>query len=256
MSNLEFPLGLNTNNEVVYCDLQIAPHLLIAGATGAGKSVGLHSMICALLSKNTPDDLMFMMIDTKMVELSSYEDIPHLLCPIVDEAYDAVDKLRALVGVMEKRYSLAKSLSARTLDEINEKLAESEELPYIVVVCDEIADLIMTSRREVEESIVRIAQKARAVGIHLVLATQSPRREIITGILKCNLPSRLCFSTSSELDSRIVLDQNGAGNLSGSGDALYSEQGKTPTRIQGAYVSSEEISSLVNFWSMQSKEVL
>lgn len=251
MSILDIPLGINTSNKVIKYDLTEAPHLLVAGTTGSGKSTFIHAMLCALLSKNTPDDLLIHLTDTKMVELDIYRDIPHLLAPVATDAYEAVDHFQALVSMMNIRYEMVKESGSRSLEEFNNKVNKNDKLPYILVVVDEVADLIMVAKKDIEESIVRIAQKARAVGIHLVLATQSPRRDVISGLLKCNLPSRIAFSTSSELDSRIILDYNGAGNLTGLGDGLFSDQGNPPIRFQAPYISSNEINSIVSHWKSQ-----
>lgn len=250
-SPLEFPLGLSTSNQIIAQDIRAMPHCLVAGTTGSGKSTGLHSMICSLLMATTPDDLQFHFTDTKMVELPVYDGIPNLLCDTVTDAYEAVEHFKALVGMMEKRYRMAQEHGVKSLDELNNRLPYSNRLPYILVVVDEIADLIMLSKHEVEESIVRIAQKARAVGIHMILATQSPRREIVTGLLKANLPSRLGFSTSSGLDSRIIMDKMGCEKLIGNGDVLFSDQGKSPIRIQSPYVSGAEIAGIVSHWQIQ-----
>lgn len=211
-------------------------------------SSGLHSLICSLLMTTTPKELMFHMFDSKMTELVMYDGIPNLLAPVITDPYEAVEHFHALTIMMDKRYKLAQELGARTLDEMNEKLSYDDQLPYILVVVDEIADLMLLSKHEVEESITRISGKARAVGIHLILATQSPRREIISGLLKSNLPSRLAFATSSPLDSRIILDKMGAQDLLGKGDAMFSDQGKSPVRLQSPFVSTDEISSIVDFW--------
>jgi S-DNA-T family DNA segregation ATPase FtsK/SpoIIIE len=248
---LNIPLGVNPSNEVVHVDIKDFPHLLIAGTTGSGKTSYLHSMICSLLMKTTPDQLQFMMVDSKMVELPIYDSIPHLLCPVITDAWEAITSFKALVSFMESRYKLAQEYGAKDLDELNEKLPQHEKRPYILVVVDEMADLMMLSKHEIEESITRLAQKSRAVGIHLVLATQSPRREVVTGLIKSNLPSRLAFAVGSALDSRIILDQGGAQDLIGAGDALFSSQGRTPFRIQTPYVDSEEISAVVKFWQDQ-----
>lgn len=252
MSNiLGIPLGISPSNEIIHYNLADAPHMLIGGTTGSGKSSFLSSMICSLLMNTTPDDLMFMMIDTKMVELTVYDGIPNLLCPCITDAWDAVDNLKALVAIMEERYKLAQEYGAKNLDELNEKLHPGQKLPYILVVCDEIADLMMLSKHEVEESITRLAQKSRAVGVHLVLATQSPRREVISGLLKSNLPTRLAFAVGSALDSRIILDAQGAQDLLGQGDALFSAQGRAARRIQCPYINSTEIESIIEHWRNQ-----
>lgn len=248
---LEIPLGINPSNETIYSDIKDFPHLLVGGTTGSGKTSFLTSMICSLLMKTTPDQLQFMLVDTKMVEMPIYEGIPHLLCPVITDAWEAIDNFKALVRLMEARYEAAKELNAKTLDELNERLSPRDKLPYIVVICDEIADLMMLSKNEVEESITRIAQKARAVGIHLVLATQSPRREVISGLLKSNLPSRLAFAVGSGLDSRIILDSMGAEQLIGRGDALFSAQGRQPFRIQTPFIESSEVEAIVQHWRDQ-----
>jgi S-DNA-T family DNA segregation ATPase FtsK/SpoIIIE len=253
-SPLTFPLGIDTNNEIVHLDIATAPHMLVAGTTGSGKSTFLLSMICSLLMTTTPDELSILTIDTKMVELTAYDGIPNLLCPCVTDAYEAIDSLNALVNMMESRYQLAQSLGAKSLPELNDKLSPDNKLPYILVVVDEIADLMMISKHSVEEAIVRIAQKARAVGIHLVLATQTPRREIITGILKSNLPTNISFATRSSLDSRIISGESGAEKLLGNGDCLYSFQGKASRRLQTPYVSTAEITAVVS--SLKSHSLL
>jgi S-DNA-T family DNA segregation ATPase FtsK/SpoIIIE len=245
-SPLEFPLGIDTSNNAISFDLREAPHMLAGGTTGSGKSTFLHNIICSLLMKTTPDELMFWMFDSKMVELPSYDGIPNLITPVVTDSYEAIEHFKAIVEVMEKRYAAARKYGAKNLEELNEKLLPSDRFPYILVIVDEIADLIFLSKHEIEESITRIAGKARACGIHLVLATQSPRREVISGLLKSNLPSRIAFSTSSELDSRIIIDKNGAGALTGNGDSLFSFNGKAPVRIQSPYISSDEVNSVVD----------
>lgn len=248
---LDIPLGISPNNEVIYYNLADAPHCLIAGCTGSGKSSMLHSIICSLLMKTTPDELMFMFIDSKQIELTQYDGIPNLLCPCITDAWDAIDNLKALVATMEQRYKLAQEYGAKDLIELNEKLPLGQKLPYILVVIDEVADLMALSKNEVEESVVRIAQKARACGIHLVVATQSPRREVISGLLKTNLPTRMAFAVGSALDSRIILDAQGAQDLLGNGDCLFSEQGRPARRIQCPYISSIEIESIAEHWRNQ-----
>jgi S-DNA-T family DNA segregation ATPase FtsK/SpoIIIE len=249
---LDIPLGINPSNETIHVDIKDFPHMLVAGTTGAGKTMYLTNMICSLLMKATPDDLQLMLVDSKQVEFPIYEDIPHLLCPVVTDAWEAIDNFQALVGLMESRYEAAKEFNTKTLDELNEKLSPHDKLPYIVVIVDEVSDLMMLSKYEIEESVTRIAQKSRAVGIHLILATQSPRREVITGLMKANLPSRLAFAVGSGLDSRIILDSMGAERLLGRGDALFSSQGKKPFRIQTPLIEKNEIEKLVSFWRDQS----
>ena len=255
-SPLEFPLGVTSDNQILSIDIRKMPHLLIGGTTGSGKSVGLHNMICSLLMATTPDELLILPVDTKMVELTVYDGIPNLICDCVTDGYEAVEYFQALVKLMEDRYHLAQEFGAKSLDELNQKLLPNQKLPYILVVVDEVADLMMINKHSVEESIVRIAQKGRACGMNLVVATQSPRREVITGLLKSNLPSRLAFATSSSLDSRIIIDKNGAQNLLGNGDFLFSWGGRIPTRIQSPYINQTEISSITNFLKSQNNLVL
>lgn len=244
-SPLTIPLGIDSMNNIISHDIKIMPHCLVAGTTGSGKSNFLHTMICSLLMKTTPDELLFHLTDTKMVELPIYDGIPNLMCECVTDSYDAIEHFKALVSMMEERYKLAQEYHAKSLPELNEKLPPDHKLPYILVIVDEVADLIFLSKHDVEESITRIAGKARAVGIHMILATQSPRREVISGLLKSNLPSRLGFSTSSELDSRIIIDKNGCGSLTGNGDVYFSDQGRAPIRLQAPFIDSNEISSIV-----------
>lgn len=242
-SPLEFPLGLTPDGQQIYCNLPQQPHMLVSGVTGSGKTASLHSMICSLISRYGPDDLQIALIDPKQVEFNIYEDIPHLATKIVTDAYDAISVFDGIVNCMEKRYTIASEVGAKNLIELNDK--QDEIFPHILVVCDEIADLMMTAKRDIEDYIIRIAQKARAVGIHLVLATQSPRKDVITGVLKCNLPTRLAFATSSALDSRIILDAGGAEQLLGNGDCLYSSQGRPAIRAQSPYINNKEIKDLV-----------
>lgn len=248
---LTFPIGVAPDNSIIARDIKTFPHCLVAGMTGSGKSNMLQSMICSLLMKTTPDELSLLLVDTKQVELTMYDGIPNLLTPVITDAWEAVNHFSVLVDIMEKRYKLAQEYGARELTELNDRLPSDQKLPYILVVVDEIADLIYLSKHEIEEAVVRIAQKARAVGIHLVLATQTPRREIITGILKANLSSRIGFTTASELDSRIIIDRNGLGQLTGLGDAVFVHNGKIPQRIQSPFVSSAEIGAIVKHWSDQ-----
>jgi DNA segregation ATPase FtsK/SpoIIIE, S-DNA-T family len=245
-SPLTVPLGISPDNQVISHSIKDMPHLLVGGVTGGGKSIALHSMICSLLMTTTPDELQLMLVDSKCVEMPQYEGIPNLITPVITDAYEAVDFFKALVLMMDKRYKFAQEMGARSLDELNEKLSPENKIPYILVVCDEIADLMFLSKHDVEESITRIAGKARAVGIHVILATQSPRREVISGLLKSNLPSRIGFSTSSSLDSRIIMDSMGCENLLGNGDMLFSNQGKSPIRLQSPLITSAEIESIVD----------
>src|ERR1035437_605697 len=247
---LSFPLGLDVDGEPLYCDLAACPHLLVAGETGSGKSSMINAMLCSLLSRFGPDQLALVLIDPKQVELTPYEGIDHLLAPIADDVDSALARLSSLVAMMELRYDVAAKLGARSLPEINAKLeaAGYQRYPSVVAVVDETADLMMSSRRVSESLIVRIAQKARAVGIHLVLATQSPRVAVVTGLIKANVPSRICFSVSSQTDSRVVLDRNGAETLLGQGDGLLSLGGARPLRFQGAFVDSNEIQTVCGQW--------
>ncbi len=250
-SDFTFPLGVRPDNNIINCNIPSCPHILVAGQTGSGKSTMLHSMICSLLMKFTPDEVVFHLTDTKKNELDIYNGIPNLIAPVVDDSWDAIQHFQALVHVMENRYQLAQEYNSKNLEELNERLPPGQKLPYILIIVDEIADLMYLSKHTVEESVVRLAQKSRAVGIHLILATQSPRREVVTGLLKANLTSRLAFSTSSELDSRIILDKNGSGQLIGNGDALYSFNGTGLQRLQSPLITSAEISAVVDWWKDQ-----
>ncbi|MCE9628346.1 MAG: DNA translocase FtsK [Candidatus Eisenbacteria bacterium] len=259
---LKIPLGVDVNGQPFVTDLTRMPHVLVAGATGAGKSVCLNSIITGLLFQHDPSTLQMVMVDPKMVELSMYNGIPHLAMPVVTEAKKAAKALRWAVGEMEKRYKLLSEVGARNINTYNERVAsgklkpaaESEEkaperLSYVMVIVDEFADLMVQVPGEVEEPIARLAQMARAVGIHLVLATQRPSVDVITGVIKANFPSRIAFRVASKVDSRTVLDMNGAENLLGMGDMLFLPAGKAePYRVHGAYVSEEEAVRVVDFW--------
>ncbi len=257
---LKIPLGVDVNGQPFVTDLAKMPHVLVAGATGAGKSVCLNSIITGLLFQHEPNTLQMVMVDPKMVELSMYNGIPHLVMPVVTEAKKAARALRWAVGEMEKRYKLLSDVGARNITTYNERVAsgklkvEGEEKPperlsYVMVIVDEFADLMVQVPGEVEEPIARLAQMARAVGIHLVLATQRPSVDVITGVIKANFPSRIAFRVASKVDSRTVLDMNGAENLLGMGDMLFLPAGKAePYRVHGAYVSEEEAVRVVDFW--------
>ena len=258
---LKVPLGVDVNGHPFVSDLSKMPHVLVAGATGAGKSVCLNSLITGLLFQHDPSTLQIVMVDPKMVELSMYNGIPHLVLPVVTEAKKAAKALRWAVGEMEKRYKLLSMVGARNILTYNERVADGrmptpaegekpvERLSYVVVIVDEFADLMVQVPGEVEEPIARLAQMARAVGIHLVLATQRPSVDVITGVIKANFPSRIAFRVASKTDSRTVLDHNGAENLLGMGDMLYLPAGKPdPYRIHGCYVSEEETVRVVDFW--------
>lgn len=245
-SKLILPLGRDVTGKPVIANLETMPHLLIAGATGSGKSVGLNSFLLSLLYQNSPRDLRFIMVDPKRVELTTYNNIPHLLCPVIENAEKAATSLRWIVSEMNKRYAELSRFRVRNIFEFNE-LEETENFARIVVVIDELADLMMAAGKEVEATICRIAQMARAVGIHLIIATQRPSVDVITGLIKANIPSRIAFAVSSSVDSRTILDGIGAEDLLGRGDMLYLPTGQNkPVRIQGIYISTEEIQRVTN----------
>lgn len=245
-SKLTLPLGRDVSGRPIVADLDIMPHLLIAGATGSGKSVAMNSFLISLLYQNSPLDLKFIMIDPKRVELSSYNNIPHLLTPVITDPDRAAISLRWVVSEMTKRYVELHDKKVRNIAEYN-AIKDVDKMPKIVVVVDELADLMMASGREVEASICRIAQMARAVGIHLIIATQRPSVDVITGLIKANIPARIAFAVSSSIDSRTILDGIGAEDLVGRGDMLYLPTGMNkPMRIQGIYVSTEEIERVTN----------
>jgi S-DNA-T family DNA segregation ATPase FtsK/SpoIIIE len=252
-------LGLDLGGKPVYIDLARMPHLLIAGSTGTGKSVCLNALLGSLLLRSSPDELRMILIDPKKVELNHYESIPHLLTPVVTNMKDAAAVLSNIVREMETRYELMGMKRARNLRDWNEARAAAGEppMPTILVVIDELADLMMVSPAEVEDSIIRLAQKSRAVGIHLVLATQRPSADVITGMIKANVPSRIAFAVSSQVDSRVVLDAGGAESLLGHGDMLFRPVGTSRLqRLQGAYVSEEEILAITDHWRGQGKPQL
>jgi S-DNA-T family DNA segregation ATPase FtsK/SpoIIIE len=253
-SKLVFALGKDVAGKAVCADLGKMPHMLIGGATNAGKSVGLNSLIASLLFRVTPDELKMVLIDPKRVELTLFDGIPHLACPVCRDSKQAAGIFRAVVKEMENRYLLLAQKGARNIDGYNEKVGEGEKMPYIVVVVDELCDLMMQAAAEVEGTITRLAQLARATGIHLVIATQRPSVDVITGVIKANIPSRIAFSVSSHHDSRTILDQNGAERLIGRGDMLFLPiDASKPTRIQGCYVSEKEIEAVCNFLKEQRK---
>ncbi|EFD8821451.1 DNA translocase FtsK [Escherichia coli] len=278
-SPLTVVLGKDISGEPVVADLAKMPHLLVAGTTGSGKSVGVNAMILSMLYKAQPEDVRFIMIDPKMLELSVYEGIPHLLTEVVTDMKDAANALRWCVNEMERRYKLMSALGVRNLAGYNEKIAEADRMmrpipdpywkpgdsmdaqhpvlkkePYIVVLVDEFADLMMTVGKKVEELIARLAQKARAAGIHLVLATQRPSVDVITGLIKANIPTRIAFTVSSKIDSRTILDQAGAESLLGMGDMLYSGPNSTlPVRVHGAFVRDQEVHAVVQDWKARGR---
>ncbi len=276
-SPLALALGKDIAGHPVIVDLAKMPHLLVAGTTGSGKSVGLNAMLLSLLFKATPHELRLIMIDPKMLELAIYEGVPHLLTPVVTDMKEAASALRWCVAEMERRYKLMASLGVRNIAGYNQKVKEAkkqgaplldplweegmayeaqplEELPYIVVLADEFADMMMVVGKKVEELIARIAQKARAAGIHLILATQRPSVDVITGLIKANIPTRIAFQVSSKIDSRTILDQQGAEQLLGHGDMLYLAPGTgVPVRIHGAFVADEEVHRVVCDWKRRGK---
>ena len=268
-SKLTVALGKDIAGTPVVGDLAKMPHLLVAGMTGSGKSVGVNGMIMSMLFKASPDEVRFIMIDPKMLELSIYDGIPHLLCPVVTDMREAGQALNWCVAEMEKRYRLLSHAGVRNLDGFNQKVEQAkaagkpllnpfslnpddpeplEKLPLIVVVIDELADLMMTERKSVEQQIARLAQKARAAGIHMIVATQRPSVDVVTGLIKANIPTRMAFTVQSKIDSRTILDQMGADELLKYGDSLFLQPGSAePTRLQGAFVSDDEVHQVVNF---------
>ncbi len=251
---LPLALGVDIAGRPVVTDLEKMPHLLIAGTTGSGKSVAVNSMICSMLMTRTPADLRLIMVDPKMLELSMYDDIPHLLVPVVTNPHKAAKALAWAVYEMERRYRLMSEARVRNIDGYNKAVRKEKDtgrLPYVVIVIDELADLMMVAGKDVEQSICRLAQKARASGIHLILATQRPSVDVITGLIKANLPSRISFQVSSRVDSRTILDQMGAEQLLGQGDSLFLSSGHTLQRIHGAFVSDAEVVGLVEHLKSQ-----
>ncbi len=253
-SRLCVALGQDVSGQNKYADLTKMPHLLICGATNSGKSIGLASIITSLLMRNTPKDLRFVMIDPKRVELSLFDQIPHLMCPVIKDVKESPGVLRAVWREMDRRYDLFSNEGVRNIEGWNTKATFQDRMPYIVVVIDELADLMMQAAAEVETSICRLAQLARATGIHLVIATQRPSVDVITGTIKANIASRIAFTVSSQIDSRTILDQKGAESLIGRGDMLYLPiDASKPLRIQGCYVGEKEIEAVCSFWRAQEK---
>ncbi|KAB8144862.1 DNA translocase FtsK [Chloroflexia bacterium SDU3-3] len=251
---LKLPLGKDVSGSAVIAGMERMPHLLVAGATGSGKSVAVNSFVCALLLKHTPEDLKFIMVDPKMVELIVYNSIPHLLSPVVTELERVVPTLKWAVREMERRYKVFAKYGFRNLDSYRQaarKRADLEPMPFIVIIIDELADLMMMAPDEVETLICRLAQMARATGIHLIIATQRPSVDVVTGLIKANFPSRIAFAVTSQIDSRVILDSQGAEQLLGRGDALYlAVDGSKPVRVQGTFVSDSEVEKIVDFWRM------
>lgn len=261
-SKLLVPLGKDVNGKVIYAQLNKMPHLLIAGATGSGKSVCINTIICSILMRAKPDEVKLILVDPKKVELSNYNGIPHLLAPVVTDPKKAAATLREVVAEMERRYDLFANANVRKIETYNnyidkkneelEKEQKLEKLPYIVVILDEVADLMMVASKDVEDCIMRIAQLARAAGIHLIVATQRPSTDIITGVIKANIPSRIAFAVSSSIDSRTILDCVGAEKLLGKGDMLFLPMGSnSPIRVQGAFVDDNEVEAITYYTSKQ-----
>jgi len=243
-------LGLDVKGRPIIEDLRKQPHLLIAGATGSGKSVCINTILTGMLVKSSPQTLKLMLIDPKRVELSAFAHLPHLLFPILTEANEAVAGLEWMLMEMDRRYKILKESKVRSIESFNAQVEESQKLPYIVIVIDELADLMMVSAKDTEQKIARLAQLARAAGIHLIIATQRPSTDVITGLIKANIPARIAFAVSSQVDSRVILDTTGAEKLLGMGDMLFvSPRYRHPIRIQGAYTSDEDIENVVNYWS-------
>jgi S-DNA-T family DNA segregation ATPase FtsK/SpoIIIE len=250
-------LGKGIDGVPVYCDLARMPHLLIAGTTGSGKSGCINAILTSILLRSTPDQVRMILVDPKRIELNHYESIPHLLTPVVSSPKEASAVLLNVVTEMERRYVRLAQVRARGLPEANRAFRKrgEEELPYLLVVIDELADLMMVSPQDVEDAIIRLAQKSRAVGIHLVLATQRPSVDVITGMIKANVPSRIAFAVSSQTDSRVILDSNGAESLLGSGDMLYKPLGTSRLqRVQGAYVTEDEVALVVEQTRVQREQ--
>jgi DNA segregation ATPase FtsK/SpoIIIE, S-DNA-T family len=253
-SKLSFAIGKSVSGETCVADIGAMPHLLVAGATGSGKSVCVNTLIMSILYKAKPNEVKFILVDPKMVELSYYKDMPHLYNPVITNPREASKTLQGIVALMEKRYKRFAEEGVRNIESYNKKMevSKGEKEFYLVVIIDELADLMLVASRDVEESIVRLTQKARAVGIHVVLATQRPSVDVITGIIKANLPSRIAFQVLSKTDSRVIIDSNGAEDLIGKGDMLYLGNGAAkPSRIQGAYLSEKEVQNVLDFIKAQ-----
>ncbi len=263
-SPLLIALGKDLMGNVIFCELNKMPHLLVAGATGSGKSVCMNSIISSLLIRTRPDEIKIMLIDPKRVEFLPYRDIPHLFWPVIDDSNMAANALKRVVAIMEERYEKLADEGVRNLESYNEKINEwnkmceederRELMPYVVVIIDELADLMVVAGKEVETSIQQITQKARAAGIHLIVATQRPSTDVITGVIKANIPSRIAFSVASQIDSRTILDAKGAEDLLGNGDMLYSPIGTlNPIRLQGVFIKDKEINNLTSYCKKQAK---
>lgn len=242
---LSIGLGFTPENEKIVVDITKTPHLLVAGATGSGKSVFLNSLICQLISKYNPQELNLLLIDPKKIEFSIYENIPHLYSNIIENVSDCVQILDYIIKIMNERYTTFKQYNSRNITEYNEQT--SEKMPYIVIVIDELADFILLNKKSLENKIANIAQKARAAGIHLILATQRPSTDVITGVIKANIPSRIAFTVANRFDSSTILGSKGAENLTGAGDCLYNEVGKNKLiRCQTPYLSEKDVNDIIN----------
>ena len=252
-------LGKDIMGKVKWCEINATPHLLVAGSTGSGKSVCINCIIASILMRAKPDQVKLVLVDPKKVEFSMYNGVPHLLSPVVTDAKKASIALKNIVGEMERRYELLEHTKNKNITSYNkfcETHTEYQKLPYIVVIIDELADLMLVAAKEVEDSIMRITQMARAAGIHLIVATQRPSTDIITGVVKANIPSRISFAVSSQIDSRTILDMGGAEKLLGKGDMLFLPMGESvPIRVQGAFVSEEELQKLVDYTISQQKAI-
>jgi S-DNA-T family DNA segregation ATPase FtsK/SpoIIIE len=259
-AKLPLPLGRDVNGRYIVGDLAKMPHLLIAGATGSGKSVCINSIIATFLLTKSPDDLRMIMIDPKMVELAGYEGVPHLQAPVITEMDKVVSALRAVLREMERRYQVFSRLGVRNID--GYELRRSTEptlakIPYLVVIIDELADLMMTTPDEVETILVRLAQMARATGIHLLIATQRPSVDVLTGLIKANVPARIAFAVTSQTDSRVILDMPGAERLLGRGDMLFMPaDAAKPHRVQGSYIDDQDLQKVVKHWRLLAPEVV
>ena len=245
-SNMMVSLGRDVSGQVWLDDLAKMPHLLIAGSTGSGKSIGIHSLITTLLYQNNPDDLKMILIDVKQVELTVYDKLPYLVAPVITDNKRAIRSLQWCLGEMERRLEKLKEAGCQNIADYNKK--KKERMPYLVVVVDELGDLMSTAKKEVEGPIIRLGQKSRAAGIHMILATQRPSVDILSGLIKANMPARMAFSVTSSVNSKTILDFTGAEKLLGQGDMLYiNSTSPSPMRIQGAYVDKSEVKAVVNF---------
>jgi S-DNA-T family DNA segregation ATPase FtsK/SpoIIIE len=250
-SPLPIGIGQDISGDSMVASLDKMPHVLVAGQTGSGKSIMINSLLCSLLYRNSPSDMKLILVDPKQVELNLYNDIPHLLTPVITQPEKCISALKWAVAEMERRYSTLAEKGKRNIAEFN-ALKNEEEMPYIVIVIDELADLMMVAARDVESLIVRLAQKARATGIHLVLATQRPSVDVITGLIKANIPARIAFTTTSQVDSRTILDQAGAEKLLGKGDMLFTTPDiSKPRRIQGVLIEEKEVKQITDHIRME-----